>query len=192
MNPPRPAAARRVSPLQIQVITAPRRLEILEAIQARGPSSAAEIARQLGRRPDSVHYHFNALCRAGFLRQARVRDNGRGRPAAIWEVSGPGNFSHRLEPRSAASRGAWTATAAALLRAASRDLAQAVAAGAVRDSGPRRNADVSRRKAWLTDQDLLELGRRLAALEAFLASRAQPGRGRLHVLTLAYCPATTP
>lgn len=194
MSAPPPASARRVSPDQIRVIAAPRRLEVLEALQARGPSSVAEIARQLGRRPDRVHYHFNALARAGFLRRLprSAQRAGRGRPAAIWEVAGPGFFSHSLQPRSAASRRAWTAAAAALLRAANRDLARAVAAGAARDRGPRRNAEVLRRKAWLTDRDLRELARRMAALDSFLISRAQPGRGRLHVLTLALAPTSTP
>lgn len=188
----RAVVARRVSPQQIQAVIAPRRLEVLEALQARGPSSVAEIANRLGRRADRIHYHVNALAQAGFLRRTRTRATGRGRPAAIWEVSGSGSFSHPLQPQNAASRSAWTATAAALLRAASRDLAQAVKAGAARDAGPGKNSDVRRRKAWLTDRDLRELTNRLRALDAFLTSRAQPGRGRLHVLTLALAPASTP
>jgi len=182
---------RRVSPDQVRAITAPRRLEILEVLQARGPSSAAEIASHLGRRPDRVHYHLNAMAAAGCLRRASVREGGRGRPAAIWQISAA-SFGHRLQPRSAASREAWTGSAVALLRAAGRDLTRSVDAGVVRDGGPRRNARVSRLKAWLTPEELREVERRLAELQDFFASRKQPGRGRLHLLTLASCPIATP
>ncbi len=191
MTSTRASVPRRVSPEQVRAITAPRRLEILEVLQARGPSSAAEIASQLGRRPDRVHYHLNAMAAVGCLRRVRVRSGGRGRPASIWKISSA-SFTHRLQPDSPASREAWTESAVALLRAAGRDLARAVAAGVVRDGGPRRNARVGRLKAWLNDAEVREVERRLEELQAFFAARAQAGRGRLHVLTLASCPIATP
>jgi predicted ArsR family transcriptional regulator len=183
--------AMRAHPLtsrQAASLLQPARLEALEAFQALGSATVAEASARLGRRPDALHYHVRALVRSGLLRALpRPADTG-GRPATRYAVVGPGRFEYRLDPASAASRRLWTRASGAVLRAAERDVAAAVATGAARTAGPAPDTTTGRSKAWLDDADLRELARRIASVQSFLASRAAPGHGRLHSFTHSLAP----
>lgn len=182
------ARARRLTPRQARSLLLPARLEALEAFQALGAATVAEAAARLGRRPDALHYHVRALQRTGLLRKLpRPADSG-GRPAARYAAVEPGRFAFPLDRASAAGRALWVRASAAVLRAAQRDVAAAVAADEARVDGLVPNTAVHRAKAWLDDADLRDLARRIAAIERFLAARKEPGHGRLHVFTFALAP----
>ena len=54
-------------PEQLAAITSPARVELLELIGVWGPCAIADVARRMGRAPDSLYYHVRKLVDVGLL-----------------------------------------------------------------------------------------------------------------------------
>src|SRR4051812_29395184 len=111
---------------QIAAIASPLRQEILDALQAAGPQSIAELAQILARPADGLYYHIRALLKAGLVVEHGARPTGR-RRETIYDV--PGDLRMVYRPGDSKNAAAVTKAAAAMLRLTSRDFAHAFRAG---------------------------------------------------------------
>jgi predicted ArsR family transcriptional regulator len=161
-------------PRQIAALGSPARQEVVDGLQALGPSSIAELGASLGRAPDSLYYHVRALEKVGLVVRAGTRTAGP-RPEALYDV--PGKLALDHEPGSRRERDSLARLVASALRIGERDFRRALAEGRARHRrGPQRNAWGGRMKGWLTPEELAEARTHLAALSELFA-RGQRRRG---------------
>ncbi len=184
-----PSDRKDLTPEQMRVLIAPARVEILEAIQAHGPQTAADLAERLGKAPDRLYYHLKKLVKIGVLVEQGPREVAApGRNGAVYAVAAKGGIGMELDPSSRAERAVWARGARTVLRQVTREIERALDSGDVRTSGKRPNLALSRTKAWLTDADLVAVNRHLLAIENLLRKRSARGAGRLHALTISLSP----
>lgn len=166
----KPATIRR--PEQAEALVSPVRQEIVNALSAAGPSTVAQIARLLGRRPDTLYYHVAALERVGLLvRSGRVRAGKRF--GVVYDVPAR---PIRIERGGAVSDEAIARVVRASLRLADRDFRRALKEGAAVTHGPGRNLRGGRVKGWIDEADLPELNDLIARICDIL-ERGEPRPG---------------
>jgi DNA-binding transcriptional ArsR family regulator len=172
-------------PAQIAALASPARLELVDSLHTAGPTSIAELARLLGRTPQSLYYHVRQLQRLGLIVAVGQRRAGR-RPEAVYDLP-----ARPLQLRYRAGRGpaavATVRTARALLRLAARDFARAIASPGVVTEGPRRSLWCGRCKGWLTGAELGRLNAHLRAIALLLGRGRRRGAG-LHSVVFASTP----
>jgi hypothetical protein len=172
---------------QLAALASPGREDIIDAVDAIGPCSVAEVARFLGRSRYALYYHVQALSRCGLLLECRApRSRGR---AARYDV--PGHpVRVRYDLSSAAARRAVIAIGRARLRGAARGFVRACRPNAARLWGAQRELWVARRKGWLTPLQLREANRLLVRLARLLRQEgdATPGAARCYEFTFALAP----
>ena len=170
-----PPGTRVLKSRQLDAVSSPLRLELLEHLRQAGSASVADLARLTGRPATALHYHVNLLHAAGLLRVARRRATGK-RGEALYALTAE---SFALRPRDAASRRAAAQTVAATLRMAQREATRAMAAEGTRGSGPARNLHARRLRAPLGPEARRELNRLLDAVErVFEREVKKRSRGR--------------
>src|SRR5687767_792116 len=108
------------------------RQELLDVLEAAGPSSISELAERLGRAPDSLYFHVRELVRVGLV---LVVYDLVGRPLCI--------------DRSKARRADLQSVVAGILRLATRDYQRGLADPATVTDGPARNHWGARVRGWL-------------------------------------------
>jgi len=187
----------------LEALASPARLEVVEGLQVVGPSSVAELARRLGRAADSLYYHLRELERAGVVevcgRTPAPRGHG-GRRGAIYRIAAEvvgGDMAAGDEGGdgdSARERAALGAMASAILRLTERNVGLSLTGPAPRRPGPGFEdlPHVQRTKAWLTAEELDELGTLVARVEDFLRARAEPGPGDRSLCALTFALTTVP
>ena len=149
---------------QVRGLRSPLRQEIVDAVQAEGPCSIAELAARLERAPDSLYYHVRALLRLGLLTE---RNGLRAAPGLVVDVPArPMRIRYRLGDR--AQSQALGDLVGAMLRLAARDFRAGQASPRAVSEGPTRNLWASRCKARLTPERLAELTRLLGRVNALL------------------------
>ena len=83
----------------LKAVSHPLRMQLLGALRRRGPSTASELARELGESSGSTSYHLRQLERFGFVSDADEQPSGRERrwkslydlttyPAALADLDG--------------------------------------------------------------------------------------------------------
>lgn len=72
---------------QLACMASPARNEVLVHLRALGQGSASEVAKDLGKRTQAVHYHLKALVSAGLARVAYRRPAPK-KPEAVYEPIG--------------------------------------------------------------------------------------------------------
>lgn len=157
---------------QVEALVSPVRQEIVDAVAAAGPSTIAQIAEWLGRRPDSLYYHIAALVEAGLLVEAGRRRTGR-RFGAVYDVPG-----RPMSIRDEGSIGAGPVikVVRAALRLADRDFRRALENGSAVMEGPARNVRGGRVKGWMDAKDLAEANELITRLSE-LVQRGGPRPG---------------
>lgn len=73
------------SPRAALALASPLRQEIVDAIVSGGPSTVAQLASALERRPDALYFHLRSLERVGLLRRTGTTGSGRS-AAAVYDV----------------------------------------------------------------------------------------------------------
>lgn len=143
------------------------------------PLATAELARRLGRRPDTLYHHLRALQHAGLVEPEAQASTG-GRPGMAWRLKKqqPLRLSATAMSRSHAS-GA-DRIVGTLARACVRDFRRAMRTAAA-GAGPHPSAH--RSSVWLTAAERRELEEDLRQLVARLRSREPDGRRSPYVLT---------
>jgi DNA-binding transcriptional ArsR family regulator len=170
---------------QIRALASPMRQAIVDALEAMGPCSVAELAELLDTPADGLYYHLRILKARHLV--AEVAEPG---PARVQAVSDAGDspMQVRYDPASRAHAAAVTRLVGSMLREALRSFRAAFRPGVVVE-GPRRSLWAGRRTAWLTGEELEEVNARIEWLLGFLAERRTRGpEGRLYSFTFAVSP----
>jgi hypothetical protein len=172
---------------QIRALRSPVRQEILDVAQALGPSSVADLARELGRPADGLYYHVRALLGVGLLVAAGERGEGRSREA-LYATPAPREGLRLLyDPTDEDNAAAVTAAVAGMLRLTERNFAEAFRPGVATCHGVRRNLWAARNTGWLSETDLEEVNALVERLRVVLARPRREGT-RLHALTFVIAP----
>jgi DNA-binding transcriptional ArsR family regulator len=168
---------------QIRALASPVRVGIIDALEAGGPLSIADLGSILGYPPDGLYYHVRALERLALVTRLASAGNG----AARFDVPGrPVTLRYDLaDPR---RRHATTKLVSTILRSAGRSFRRAYAPGRARTEGPHRNLRAGRRTAWLKPAELAALNRDLESIHA-LFERGRPGRTDARLIELTYIVA---
>lgn len=184
----RPKSFLITAPAQLKALASPARQEILDGLASSGPSSIADLARLLGRRPHAFYYHLRALQKVGLVQQTGTRREGKS-DAALFAVPAPRMIlQYRLgSPAFAADMGR---TLRSMLRLTERDFRRALRFEHAIVEGPRRNLLCSRIKARLTKVQVAAVNRLVAELLRQMADVQGQGSGRLHAVTLVLTPLT--
>jgi len=163
-----------------RALVTPVRQEIVDVLEAAGPSSVARLAELIGRPADALYHHLRRLERVGLVTVER-RKQGR-HVFAVYDVVS--------RPLRLARHGAdVTAVMGAAQRQAWRDFRAALASGAGVSDGPRRTLWGSRSRGWLSRAQLQRVNRLLTELCDTLRA-GEPAPGRLPVsLTFLLAPA---
>lgn len=172
-------------PAQIASLASPRRMEIIDALEALGgEATAAALARELGRPVDGLYYHLRALARAGLLEEHE--DERRGRR---WRsIAGRGRLALGYRTGRNANARAVERVQQGVLRLAARDFARALADPDVVADGPGRELWMARNQGWVTAAELREINRTLRRLGDLLGQRRDATRGRRIALAWVLAP----
>jgi DNA-binding transcriptional ArsR family regulator len=173
---------------QIRVLASAVRQDIVDALGVIGPCTMTDLAKFLGRTPDSLYYHVKVLQKVRLVEEAETH-NSQGRAIPLYSVPGRPVFL-RYKPAERANVVAVTRFAATTLRSANRGFARALAGGNVAVEGDERDLWVARWKGWLSKKDLREVNEHLARLILLLRdrSRADESVAELCELTFVLAP----
>lgn len=203
-----PARRRRIlilKPSQRRAITqSPARLEIMDTMSEIAPCSVAQLARELGRSPQSLYYHVEIMEKAGLLKRSGSRRAGK-REEALYDLA---SDHFRLAGRGESAeekRGSLLRFSRTVLKLTEKNYRRALGEGLVRRVGTRENIYVRRQRGRMTDADLTRFYDLLDQIGALFAERAErPAAGhsppretpreRTHsyALTVALIPLDTP
>lgn len=167
------------SPTVLGALASPTRLDMVVILESTPTISVADLARRLGKRPDSLYHHLRTLQRAGLAQPERGRSTG-GRPAAVWRLRVK---SVRVATRNLAARHVPHAerVAGVVARSGLRDYRRALRR-AVAGAGP--TPRYQRSCLWLTSAEREALQEALLQMVYRIRAR-RPRAGRTpHVLTL--------
>ncbi len=161
------------------------RQELLDVLEAAGPSAISELAERLGRAADSLYFHVRELVRVGLVVEVERRKVGR-HVFVVYDLVGR---PLRID-RSKAKRADLQSVVAGILRLATRDYQRGLADPATVADGPARNHWGARVRGWL---DAGEVARANELLEELsdLIREGHPGPGRQPV-ALAWVLAPVP
>jgi DNA-binding transcriptional ArsR family regulator len=165
---------------QLEALSSPVRQEIVDALQALGPATVANLAVELGRPADALYYHLKVLLRVGLLRETGVREDG-ARPETIYDLPGrPVRMRYDADPR---VRRAIQRTVASVLRLAERDFAAALERAKFRGGRPTRPLVGGRFKAWLDDAQIARLQELLEEIEDLMVRGTRAPDAKPYALT---------
>jgi DNA-binding Lrp family transcriptional regulator len=161
------------------------RQELLDVLEAAGPSAISELAERLGRAPDSLYFHVRELVRVGLVVEVERRKVGR-HVFVVYDLVGR---PLRID-RSKAKRADLQSVVAGILRLATRDYQRGLADPSTVPDGPERNHWGARVRGWI---DATEVARANELLEELseLIREGHPGPGRQPV-ALAWVLAPVP
>lgn len=172
-------------PGQLRALASPLRQELLDVLEAAGPSSIADLAARLGRAADSLYFHVRRLLKVGLV--VAVAPSRRGRhTAARYDVVGRPLRIDRAKARPADQH----AIVGGILRLAGRDHRRALGHAHTVTAGPGRNHWGGRARGWLNARELATANTLLERLVA-LVRDGRPGKGR-QPIALSWVLAPTP
>ena len=168
----------RPRPRVLEALASPVRQDLVVILENSPPLAVAEIARRLGKRPDTLYHHLRALQRVGLVVPESAETTG-GRPGSTWrlKVSHVRMPAARLDRSQARSAERIVST---LARASARDFGHAMR-NAVAGNGPHPRAH--RSIVWLTPAERRAFETRLQQLVDGLRGREPGSRRTPHVLT---------
>lgn len=162
---------------QIATLASPVRIALVDALEAIGPCSVAELATAVGAKPDAIYYHLRLLEKRGLVR----------RDGALVRAARPAITLH-YDADDKQNVAAITRVASAILRGALRAFRRAFRPG-VRTSGKRRELWAAQRTVRLTPAELETVNRLLSELlETFGDARERRTDERLYSITFVLSP----
>jgi len=172
---------------QYRVLNSPVRQEVVDVMESMGPCTIASVAERLGRRPDTLYFHFRALEASGLVR--RIGEEGSGREkAVVYDL--PGRALRLSYAGSTVQRSKRVGPVAdSVLRLARRDVKRALGRGDVVVEGPAREVWVARSRGWLTRAEVARVNGLLGrATEMVRRGRERKGAHAMSVV-FALTPA---
>lgn len=175
-------------PEQVEALSSPVRHQIHLALELLGPASAFELARHMGKQPESLYYHLRKLQKAGVVEETgeRVRS---GRAETIFGLRG-GEVRIDRDANSKPFRASMAKGCRALLRYAERSFIRAVVSKTGGELRRRGSLRVEQSEVRLSSAELRELNRRLDEINDFVRTCSKAGRGKIHTLT--FCLSAKP
>ncbi|KAA3606077.1 MAG: transcriptional regulator [Planctomycetota bacterium] len=173
-------------PEQWAVLISPVRLEIVSFLEETGTSSIAEIAKGLGRTPDSLYFHVRKLTEAGILLRADGETTKARREALFSLPADQVRIPFRVDSKENVL--ALTKVTAALLRQADREFRHALE----RQEPPKVDGESRmhshRLRAWMTSEDLKELNGYLNQIHRLLTQANRRKQGRPYAFSTVLAP----
>jgi predicted ArsR family transcriptional regulator len=120
---------------QLAAVVSPVRQEIVDALAAAGPSSAAQLADRLGRPADALYHHLRVLMRSGLVVEHSRRRTAYRTEAIYATVRMARRFQADFDVRARGSLDAWERAVATLLRLGIRDFRRALGGEVRADQG---------------------------------------------------------
>jgi len=177
---------------QIQLLESSLRQDIIDSVEARGPCSVMELARELGIAADALYYHVRKLLAADLLVPCGTRKVER-REEALYDVPGC-SMKLRHDATDPRKTKAISRVIASMLRVTTRDHRTACATNLAVPAGRYRNLWARRRKAWVTSEQLEELNRLARRMDEILGD-SDAGEGKrliAHTLVVVPVPPKPP
>jgi DNA-binding transcriptional ArsR family regulator len=175
---------------QLQVIAAPGREELVDAVGLLGPCSAGPLASFLGKSRHALYYHLKALTAVGLLKLMKAPGRTK-KEVAIYDLPGRPFLVH-YDLKEKRSRGAVIALGKTRFRTAARGFTRACDSGNAVTKGPRRNLWVAHWNGWLNETELEEINRLFNRLVKVARNDPRVRSGRQpHELTFAIAPVAS-
>ncbi|MCA9253605.1 MAG: helix-turn-helix transcriptional regulator [Phycisphaerales bacterium] len=172
---------------QIQLLRSTVRQEIVDTVHALRECSLREVAEYIGRPADGLYYHANALIDGGLLVKTGEKETDR-RPEATYSTPSKGILRMRYKPQDASHSNAVSNVVTSMLKTANRDFAQGLKPKGARCTGPERNLNASRQKAWLNKKQLKKVNSLLAKIQDIFANMDAEQDAELHSFTFVLAP----
>ncbi len=151
---------------QFQALASPVRSQVLWRLASIGPASVAEVAAALGRKPQSLYPHFEALREVGLVLHQSDRHTGR-RHEAVYATPAR-NMLLVYDATHAEKRQALWETVAAGSRNAMRSFQRRLLSGQAQTRGQLRDTHYSNLSAWVSDAELEQINQHLDAIQDLL------------------------
>lgn len=174
----------------LAALVSPVRQEIVDALEAAGAMSMAELAERIGRPADALYFHVRRLVRVGLVVERAPLKAGR-HVKAIYDLPGR-PMRIRYDP--AMNRQNLARVVAAAQRIGLRDFTRAVSDS--QELGTQRAGHRvvwgGRSKGWLSKSQVREVNRLIEEVQAVFRE-GRPGRGRQAVgLSFVLAPCAPP
>lgn len=174
-------------PRRLAALASPLRQEIIDAAEAAGPCSIADLARWIGRPADRLYFHIRRLLRVGLLIEAGQRREGR-HVATLYALPAR-HLRLAYRPERPANLRALTSITDGALRLASRDFRRTLATGRAVVEGPDRDTWGGRLKGWITPAEQRRINALMLDIQRILR-RARPRPGtRCAAFTFVLTPS---
>jgi len=172
------------SPKAWVTMTAPVRLEMLEALRLLGPCAIADIATMLDRPADALYRHMDKLVRLGAVRELEQRKVGRRLERTYDVVIHPGF----RDGGSKAANQAYDHTVKVICKIAGRASRDAAESGQLKFSAEARTLAALVHHGWLTPSEFARARELLMELQALLGAGRRRPDARLYVIASMLLP----
>jgi DNA-binding transcriptional ArsR family regulator len=183
----RPRLHRVSRPADWNLMMAPARFELLEAMRSLAPCSVRELALALDRPADSIYPHLRPLVRIGIVLDRGERP-GRTRPERVYDLAAD-DFRPDFKGTPAKVTGAVVdrsmKTMAGIVARTSR---RAAAAGRLEFGPGVQNVVGKVEHAWLTPAEFAAVRERLVSLKRYLDARKTRRPGELYMVAFFAMP----
>jgi len=189
---PRVSAPRAVheltDPAQLRTIAAPPTQRLVAGLEALGTASVRELARHLGRSPQSLYFHLQKLLRAGLVEDVGERGDGRNPERLYRLVATRLRIAGDLEDPE--YREALAEISRSVTRAAERDYGRALEHGHARLHGRARNLCLHHYHVHLKPADRQRFVQMIEELTRFVLEHNAPEEGELLSYTALLSPVS--
>lgn len=174
------------SPQQWAVLSAPRRIEIVEALRCLAPCSLADVAVLLDRPADTLYRHVEQLTEAGVVQAVGYRKVGR-HVEQIFDLVAD-DFQIDFA-QGEAERVAVAETVRRFAGSAAKVAAAAASSGQM-VLGPKRNLVIDYELTWLTPEGFAQARRLIDQWKALLSEGRKARQGQLYLTLALALPVT--
>ena len=168
-------------------LTAPVRLEMLEALRLLGPCAIADIATMLDRPADALYRHMDKLVRLGAVRELEQRKVGR-RLERTYDVVADHIHPGFRDGGSKAANQAYDHTVKVICKIAGRASRDAAESGQLKFSAEARTLAALVHHGWLTPSEFARARELLMELQALLGAGRRRPDARLYVTASMLLP----
>lgn len=172
--------------LQLESLTSPVRLAIVQRLESDKQATARELALRMGRPVTSLYHHLKQLREVGVLRVVAERRGAR-RPEAVYALVAD-YLSSAEAVRTPDGRKSYARAASRVAEAAARAFSAVVVGGKARFEGEGRNSMVRFFALRADPAKLTRLNALLEELESLLAERSEAGEEIILTLLLSPQP----
>ncbi len=171
---------------QLRAIRFPIRQEIMDCLYANGSSTVPQLAKHLGVTPESLYPHIRYLQKVRLIQVTGERQTPR-RPATLYNIA-IRKQPMRYDLTDPEKRACYVDIAQAILRLTARDWEAAVLAGDVTVEGSKRDLNVGRLTAWLSDSELILFNQKIREIVQLIQKSKPAPDKRLLAVTFAIAP----